>query len=750
MKSAGPWRTTLNYNERLTSAIMAVFPSQASLAAFSRGEDSSRTIRSFIDCAFSKGLIESDDEDSLRDFTARNAAGADRPPSPPSHLTFEELFDKKEEFLAFNLSARAWAGRINSLLTDCGIDLPKVSNSMLTRLKREPADTPHKQNVLRSIAFWLGFERAELGLQWNYETLLKLCRDGRQSVNYREGVRIGFSLSGRGDVIGQEVINWLKKDINDYIEQSMDRYYSGRWGKVRSHDITTLYVDFPKEEEVSNPSSYRQCLRNAVNLAHRVAVRWSLSKYYTQKRFLAIAIAAGDYPALDNYLLATLNARLPGDPVIRLTDYARQCLLINDIRAILCGRPFETSLFNGETLNIWWVISFWSTIYFDFVPDLLEDPLLQTDPESGVVLGQSVFSPTRVIEGDNPESSNAVSTFLKYPHNSMLGLEIAKTLYYRRRFWEAIEILRIVLSLDPTHLNARTLRMVLFRNLAIEAPTFAAAESLFGQANREAQYIKENCELPGEDFYCEHAVVHLARAMNTLRHMRAGGVSRTDVTRAEECKREFFSSLAQADDLFGMGLMVSPSGLRSAYLWSSVRVLNSILKHDEDIFFDPGKPIDGPIELVKQPSMDLQWQLGYFREGISDQEQLALLEEYFTAGSIIHDGSISLDAYRPTPYFCGAVSWWDFFPTRTYGLAKRVVQILNQAADIAKSLKNTDVCIYSFTRTYGEMITQEEFIRHMDRSIKMVEDAIGAGGRDDETIPSDSGLSSILLTLNFE
>ena len=32
--------------------------------------------------------------------------------------------------------------------------------------------------------------------------------------------------------------------------------------------------------------------------------------------------------------------------------------------------------------------------------------------------------------------------FLKYPHNSLLGVEIAKTLYYRRRFWEAIEILR--------------------------------------------------------------------------------------------------------------------------------------------------------------------------------------------------------------------------------------------------------------------------------------------------------------------
>ena len=68
--------------------------------------------------------------------------------------------------------------------------------------------------------------------------------------------------------------------------------------------------------------------------------------------------------------------------MIRVTDYVRQCLLINDIRAIFCERPTEITLFNGEALTIWWVTALWSTLYFDFVPDLLEDRILQNDPAS--------------------------------------------------------------------------------------------------------------------------------------------------------------------------------------------------------------------------------------------------------------------------------------------------------------------------------------------------------------------------------
>ncbi|MCP4552773.1 MAG: hypothetical protein GY834_12200 [Bacteroidetes bacterium] len=81
------------------------------------------------------------------------------------------------------------------------IDLPRLSNVMFTRLKSDPADTPRKRDALRSIAFWLGHERAHLGPLWNFETLSKLCDRIEPKIDYKEGVRIAFSIYSRGDVI---------------------------------------------------------------------------------------------------------------------------------------------------------------------------------------------------------------------------------------------------------------------------------------------------------------------------------------------------------------------------------------------------------------------------------------------------------------------------------------------------------------------------------------------------------------------
>jgi tetratricopeptide (TPR) repeat protein len=741
----------MSKQDKKKSALLAVFPTLEQYTQFSGNSGNVRIVRSFIEYAVRNAIIDTGDENKLRDFIRNNARGQeDR--TPPTHLNFEELFEKKDDLLGLTLSTRALTDRINALLADHKIDLPKVSNSMLTRLKKEPADTPHKQNVLRSLAFWLGYERAQMGPKWNFETLLKLCREGKQSVNYTEGVRIGFALYGRGDIIGHEVVTWLKKDLKDYIEQSLGRFVYGRWGKVRSHDITTLYVDFPKEEEVSNPASYRQCLRSAVSLAHQMAIRWALSKYFTKNRFLSIGIAAGDYASVDNYLLPLLNAKLPGDPVIRMMDYARQCLLTNDIRALLCSRPNEMTLFNGETLTIWWVVGFWSEMYFDFVPGLLRDKILQNDPSSVEALARLIWSPAEIeLQPAASDESNAIMTFYKFPHNSLLGIEIAKTFYYRRRFWEAIEILRICLSIDPTHLNARTLRMLLFRNLALDAPSYPIAESLFKQAEQEALYIQENCAFPTEDFYCEHAVVYLARAMSTLRYIREGNGffhGRADVRRFT---RMVFAWFNMAETLFEKGITVSPSAIRSAYLLNSVRVLQAILHNDEEIFVNPEKPIDGKPDIVKQPSSNLQWQLGYLREDLPQEHQYDFMERMLMKSFRVHDDSVSLQAYRATTHFCTAVMWWDFFPVRTIGVTKKALQLLHDALGMAKAAEKDGVCIYSFTRTYGEMMPAAEFIRHMERSIRMIETKAGdLSKRDDrEVIEPEGDFSSMLMTLNF-
>ena len=512
-------------------------------------------------------------------------------------------------------------------------------------------------------------------------------------------------------------------------------------------------MDFPKETEAGTPASYRQCLRSAVSLAHQIAVRWALSKYCTKNRFLSIGIAAGEYATLDNYLLPVLNAKLPGDPVIRVTDYVRQCLLINDIRVILSERSNETTLFNGEALTIWWIAALWSTLYFDFVPDLLEDRILQTDPASINELNRLLWP----LEETSPASlekdeSNAVTTFFKVPHDSLLGVEIAKTLYYRRRFWEALEILRIVLSIDPTHLVARTLRMVLFRNLALDAPNLTVAQGMFTQAEQEAFYILKNCAGPSEDFYCEYAVIYLSKAISTIRYMRKNKGIFNGAEDLFSLKQMVYAAFEQADDLFEKGMTVSPSGIRSAYLLNSVRVLKGIMKNNEELFINPGKPIDHIPEIVRQPSIDLQWQIGLSRDHIPSQRRYDFLFQSTLQRFKIHDDSISLQAYRPTTYFCHIVSLWDFAPIRTVAIAKRAVQILRETIEIAKSVEKDDLCIYSFTRTYGEMLSAKEFIQHMEKSLKMIEEYAGEDffNRDDREILDPKGnLSSILMTLNI-
>ncbi|MEE9911538.1 MAG: hypothetical protein K4571_07420 [Deltaproteobacteria bacterium] len=741
----------MKMKDKAVSALLAAFPTPDAWAAFSQNSDNALIMDTFVNYAVRSQLIETPDVSFLENFILRQMIH--RPAfKPPKHLDFEELLDKKDDLLKLNLSLRAMTERINKLLAENQIALPKVTNSMLTRLKKEPVDTTYKQNVLRSLAFWLGHERPELAVNWHYEALLAVCREGRQTENYREGARIGFALYSRGDVIDHEILGWLKKTIKTYIDQSISQFSYGRWGKVRAHDITTLYVDFPKETSESDLMAYQQSLRSAVSLAHQMAIRWVLSAYSTKNRFLSIAVVVGEYASLDNHLLPLLNAKLPDDPVIRLSDVARQCVLINDIRVVLCTKPTETTLFNGESLTIWWIEAFWSTLYFDFVSALLADPILSNNPAAVKKLNHLLWRlPDESAPDESRDEPNAVTTFFKFPHNSLLGLEIAKTLYYRRRFAEAIEILRVVLSINPTDLIARTLRMVLLRNIALSAPTYEAACGLFRQAKKEARFIKANCACEAEDFYCEYAVVYMAQAMCALRHARAERTLAADQDALTALKRQVYQCLDEAEDLFETAIAVSPSGIRSSYLLNSVRMLAAILKNDEPIFVNPRKPIAGPSSIGRESAVNVHWQIGFRRADLPEDALNDVTEKLMIAKLKIHDDAISLQSYRPTIYFCHAVSLWDFLPVRTATAMTTARQSIRLAREIAENAKKDDVCIYSFTRTYGEMIPADEFIRHMDNCLHVMDSVVENTTGDNKVRAGafDKHVWTNLMTLNF-
>lgn len=746
----------MNQTEKAISAILSTFPTAESFASFYQTSDNSEICDSFISFAVRNGIIDSPDMESLEQFLRTHADTAAKF-RVPENIHFEELLNRKKESLNLNLSLRALCNRINTILTSHQIALPHVTNSMLIRLKKEPLDTPHKLNVLRSIAFWLGYERADIAKKWNYDALIKLFPENRRShkySEYNEGVRIGFSLTSRGEVIDHEIIGWLKKTIKNYIHEEIGHFLYGKWGKVKAYDITTLYVDFPKEKEGGNLEHYRQCLWSAVRLAHQVAVCWALSKYASNSRFLSMAIVSGDYATLDKHLLPILNAKLPDDPVIRLSDYARHGLLINDIRVILCQKPAETGLYSGESLPIWWITSLWTTHYFDFVSDLLHDETLDNSPASIEKLNQLLWP---MEDADSSSSKmteeNAITTFFKYPHNSMLGVEIAKTLYYRKRYSEAAEILRIVLSINPKDLVARTLRMMVLRSMAIDTPSHRTAAAVYRQARQEADNVLEYCDCRTEDFYCEYAIVFMTEALSTVRYTRAHPEAVADAREFRKIKHAVFKALDQAKHLFEKGISISSSATRSSYLLKSAIMVQAILRSDDELFINPDKPLAAALEVGQQDSMDVQWQVGLRRAELPVQKQDELVVKLTIQKGAIHDVSSGLFSYRPTTQFCNAVVLWDFFTVHTVQTAKLVREKLETAIDVARRAQQENVCIYSFTRSYGEMVTAQEYIEHMQRALKMIDEEVGGdlSGREDSEIIVGPARDKPpkLFTLNF-
>jgi hypothetical protein len=626
------------------------------------------------------------------------------------------------------------------------------SDVVLSRLKREPVDTVRKRDTLRSLAFWFGHERAYLGPVWNYLTLIRLCHEDVKSVNIRDGVRIAISVSSRGDVVGNDIIEWLRREIRQYIRDGLKDVPFDNWGTVRTYDLNTLFVDFPMESDISIPSTFQHSIRNAVAVAHQIAVRWSLSSYRTSKRFLSIGIAAGEFSTLDQNLRTILNEKLPGDPVIRMSDYARQCILINDIRVDICPVHSEVILFNGEPLHVWWVVGLWSLIYWDFIPQLLEDGILKQDENARMSLSKLLWFPDGLTRADiETYQPNAVQAYLVRPHDTVLGIEIAKTLYYRRRFFEANEILRLVLSVYPHNFNARSFRMVIFRCLAAASTTYAEARIHFNRAEEEAVYIQSYCLGLNEDFFDEYAVIKLAHALMILRLMRganAAGTIQEPMLSINAVKR----LLDESENLFEKGLTVSPTGIRTLYLVTCVRILRQIILRDGERFIDQGLIAQSPDILT--PASALFAAMGWARSEFKEKAGLEILFLILEKSFQIHQEAVALSSYRPTIFYCYAMALWDFYPVRTYMTARRVHDLLNEALSIADSVEKDGVCIYSYTRCHGEMMEPDLFKAHIRQSIDCVEQSAGGKerlmtGPDDEKIDLQNGSQPILFTINM-
>jgi len=176
------------------------------------------------------------------------------------------------------------------------------------------------------------------------------------------------------------------------------------------------------------------------------------------------------------------------------------------------------------------------------------------------------------------------------------------------------------------------------------------------------------------------------------------------------------------------------------------------LKEDEDIFTNPRKALACRYQTARDVSVNLHWQIGYRRHDMSDERQGEVIEQLLMVKAKTHDDAITLQSYRPTIYFCHAVALMDLNPMPTSTALKRAEQALHIAKEIAESVKKDDVCIYSFTRTYGEMIPADEFIGHINNGLRFIEETLkdeAAGQKGKRSAADGNKVSPGLMTLNF-
>jgi len=280
-------------------------------------------------------------------------------------------------------------------------------------------------------------------------------------------------------------------------------------------------------------------------------------------------------------------------------------------------------------------------------------------------------------------------------------------------------------SIAPKNVCARSLRMMIYRNMAIEEPVYSISQIHFERAEEEAQFIEEQCNTLEEDFICEYAVVMLSKAVYTLRRMRECRDMGEIPTGKEQLKMQVYKYLEAAAGLFEKGIVVSTSGYRSIWLLVCTRMLSEILKTNERFFESPKLPMQVSKKVFGQTAYDILASLNYYGWRDFETTDLGFLEEILFQSFEQYGGSVTLRAYRSTLYFCFAVMLWDVFPMRTVKGAKRVLKYLQEAIAMARSLEEENLYIYSYTRCLGEMLKPEIFIRHIENAVQKIEACVG-------------------------
>lgn len=135
-------------------------------------------------------------------------------------------------------------------------------------------------------------------------------------------------------------------------------------------------------------------------------------------------------------------------------------------------------------------------------------------------------------------------------------------------------------------------------------------------------------------------------------------------------------------------------------------MLQAILRSDDELFINSDKPLATAPEVVgQQASMNVQWQVGLRRGELPVQKQDELVEKLTIqkAPSMMSRATCTITGRQRSSAMpsCSGI----FFTVHRVQTAKLVRKKLENAITVARRAQQENVCIYSFTRSYGEMVT---------------------------------------------
>ena len=739
--------------KRCRTALKGIFPDINAFSDFKADDPkiSGRAIPKFIRFAKKAGLIENQSEKEFLAFIEKNSIDSSESRLQPG-FSFEDLMDEITE----DSSVNTLISELNVIANQFGMS--KVQGSMFSRLKRDfHLNTPAKRYCIRVLCFWLGENKSLSG--WNYQRVLNIPRDKFEDLKTeeKEGVRIAFRLEGRGEIIDTEDVTWLKKELAKCVSDLNMYHIDLR--KITCF-ATTVFLNIPKKEgPPGEPRLYDAAVRDCMVIAHQVLNRFYLSERSSQQKALVIAIDAGEFINLDASLEVLLDVQLRDDPVIRLTSFVRLCSRLADNRVIFYKTPKELKTLNGNILTVWYVDCFWTCYYYDFIPCLLEDGMLPTNRNSYVKFKNALHFPS----GSNITNFKALSAIHKFPQNDQLILEIAKVCVARRMFRAANLVLSTILASNPHHVVARTFRMSIFMDLAMEQTAVSLFELYFQRAIDEGTAITENCFIEDDEFYCEFGTVYYLAALRLFAILR-------DLQKKEWAEdrdttiTKLFTCLDNAEKYFRKGMVFSPPGIgnRCNFLLLHIYCFRKMLKADPDIF-TPGSPPGDKHHIYETAGTEfieyLGWtDLPFAATGNSEEtnngfavEQVNLFLKQIDLLFQLYEDAVLFRISFPFTKFTFASMVFDFSPIITVRLVKRVITWLEQARVEAEKLKKDRIGVFVILSCFGRIQSPAQYVKFIDNTIAEIKVRIGDDLQEDDDFLIHKnkldGLKLILMSL---